>query len=358
MDFVTVAEYNHYKYVIFCVIVAVGIVTAMAQLIRAEALKVPAAVTVVLALVCIYMVGNYPDIAGDANSDKFYYWVGANDVLNGFGAMSGTGFGFYLITKLVVSFLPIEAYFLALAAIYVFGILFFCRSLSKDDFGIIFIAMILNFQFVGYGTNTIRAGLASAFVLVGMGAFRDNRYFGLLLFAVGVSVHKSWLLPVACYLMACYKDKTNVYLVLWLVSIVVSAVAGSVFQPYADVILGEDRMGYFANDSAGGAYKSGFRLDFLIYSCLPVAFGYYYIYKCRFKDKYYKVLYNMYLMANACWILVIRANFTDRFAYLSWFIYSALLIYPLVKDQNMVAHQRSWLAGIILGLTAFNMWIL
>ena len=65
----------------------------------------------------------------------------------------------------------------------------------------------------------------------------------------------------------------------------------------------------------------------------------------------------MYILANTFWILVIRANFSDRFAYLSWFIYSAVLIYPLVTNPKIVQNSSKWVSLIILGLTLFFAYI-
>lgn len=61
----------------------------------------------------------------------------------------------------------------------------------------------------------------------------------------------------------------------------------------------------------------------------------------------------MYLLSNTFWILVIRANFSDRFAYLSWFIYSIVLLYPLVT-HSIVKRQGLWIGTIFLGLTLFR----
>lgn len=64
----------------------------------------------------------------------------------------------------------------------------------------------------------------------------------------------------------------------------------------------------------------------------------------------------MYLLTNTFWILIIRANFSDRFAYLSWFIYSVILLYPLVT-RPVVRRQGIWVATILLGMTLFRTFI-
>ncbi len=353
MEFVTVAEWLQYRQIILYAFTAIGVTTILLQLMRKEVLKINPIVAVVLAFICIAFIGNYPDIIGQGNSDKYYYWIGANNVQQGLGHISDDDIGFFILTKIIVSILPIDWYFIVLSIIYVGGIFLFCWSLSKENFGLVFIAMILNFQFIGYGSNTIRAGLASSFVLIGI-ALRNKRVLSLIMLIVGVSIHRSWALPVICYGLACWKDNTKLYLLFWILAIPLSAVLGNSLQSYALPLLGENKADYLVKDAFTNVYRSGFRLDFLLYSGLPVALGYYYIHKCKFKDYIYKRLYNMYLLANTCWIFVIRADFSDRFAYLSWFIYSVLLIYPIIKKPCVVKKPTSWIALIILGLTIFN----
>ena len=47
--------------------------------------------------------------------------------------------------------------------------------------------------------------------------------------------------------------------------------------------------------------------------------GIFIVKKNYIEDQLYVKMCNIYLLANAIWILVIRANFSNRFAYLSWF---------------------------------------
>ena len=86
--------------------------------------------------------------------------------------------------------------------------------------------------------------------------------------------------------------------------------------------------------------ESRFRWDFLLYSFSAIAIAYYYIIKRRFKDSFYDTLFGIYAIGNAFWILVIRANFTNRFAYLSWFLLPAIIIYPLLKVKFFEGQYR------------------
>lgn len=98
--------------------------------------------------------------------------------------------------------------------------------------------------------------------------------------------------------------------------------------------------GYLVGEAAEGAKFSstGFRYDFLAYSAAAVYTGWYFIFKKKYNDKIYINLYNTYLICNAFWILVIRANFSNRFAYLSWFMMGLVIIYPFLKKEFFINH--------------------
>ena len=103
---------------------------------------------------------------------------------------------------------------------------------------------------------------------------------------------------------------------------------------------------YFTDEIDEAITKTGFRWDFLIYSATGVFAGWYYLFKKNFSDKLYEQLFNMYLITNAFWVLVIRANFTNRFAYLSWFMLAIIIFYPILKEQLFKQHHR--MVGAVL----------
>ena len=92
-------------------------------------------------------------------------------------------------------------------------------------------------------------------------------------------------------------------------------------------------LGSFNQASEGVELVAGFRWDFLLYSASGVFAGWYFIEKKGFQDALYQRLFNTYLIANGIWILIIRANYSNRFAFLSWFLLGLVIIYPLLKSK-------------------------
>ena len=111
--------------------------------------------------------------------------------------------------------------------------------------------------------------------------------------------------------------------------------------------------GYLTDEADDQFSRIGFRWDFLLYSATAVYAGWYFIFHKKFEDKFYRQLFNTYLIANGFWILVIRASFSNRFAYLSWFIMGVIIVYPFLKMQ-FFNKQNKVLGNVIFLYFAFT----
>jgi hypothetical protein len=63
---------------------------------------------------------------------------------------------------------------------------------------------------------------------------------------------------------------------------------------------------------------------------------------------------NTYLLANSLWILLIEANFSNRFAYLSWFMMPWVLLYPFVPGKIVGRPRTRLIAGILCAQYLFT----
>jgi len=259
----------------------------------------------------------------------------------------------HVINYVLYPICDVETYFVIIASLYVGLYLFAIYRLSKHNSYWLFVAVAVCFGYTSYGYNTLRAGLAIAFILVGISYYFNVKKMALFLF-LGVSTHFSMIIPVSALLLSRYWPKTKLYYSLWLLSIPISFVAGGLFNTIFSSWSGDARTSYLT--TANDAYKIGFRIDFILYSLAPMAIGAYYIFKKGFRDKLYVNLYNTYLLANIFWILVIRANFSDRFAYLSWFLLPVILVYPILNGVE-IKQPGKWLGFILLGESLFKLMV-
>lgn len=251
----------------------------------------------------------------------------------------------------------VETFFIVCSALYIVPMYIFSKIRFKEYWFYSFFVLIISASFWAYGVNGIRNGIATSIFLLAIST--DKKIITVLLFLLSVSFHKSMMLPIAAYLLNWFYSDTKFYLKVWFLSIPVSLVLGGFWENVFKSIgfFEDDRLNTYFDEADAEVMSQfsnvGFRWDFLLYSLAGIYAGWYFIIKKGYEDKLYKYIFNTYVIANAFWILVIRASFSNRFAYLSWFLIGVVTLYPLLKlkffnDQ----HQR--VAKIILATFSFT----
>ncbi len=350
METASYEYYIQYLSIVKYVFLFIGLCAFLYYSVRKQLKPLPKIIVFLLFAGMVVLLGAFPMIEGGA--DRNGYFAEAESVAKYGVAFQTNDIGYYYVNRILTIF-PLNWYFYLHSFMYVWCIYWFSKSSSMKQYGILFLCMLLNFQFVAYGVNTMRAGLAGSLVLLAI-TFRNKRLTELTILLIAVLVHKSFVLPAICYLIAKKYDYTRLFFALWLLAIPLSAAFGGFFQGILGTVLGADeRASYLTTKATDTLYRVGFRIDFILYSCMPIVIGYYMIYRLKFKDTFYMNLYNMYILANTFWILVIRADYSDRFAYLSWFIYCPILIYPVIKQPDIVKNTNKWIACCVLYLTMF-----
>ncbi len=259
---------------------------------------------------------------------------------------------FEMFMQLCSRFIAVESFFLLCAAIYILPLYFFAKKLFREYWFYGFFILAISFSFWAYGTNGIRNGIATSLFLLALS--RSNKiYVGLWMF-LAVSIHTSMIVPSMAYIVSLFYKNTKMYIACWFLAIPLSLILGTFWENFfmSLGLVEEQRViGYLSGSEdyldKVVEVKTGFRWDFLVYSATGVFAGWYFIVKKGFEDKFYRHLFSVYLIANALWILVIRANFSNRIAYLSWFMLGAVIIYPLLKSR-IFEKQHRVIGGILV----------
>lgn len=261
---------------------------------------------------------------------------------------------FHLFTKISSQTMSITSYFLLCAALYMVPLLVVCKKWFQDYWFYGFMFLVTAFSFWAYGTNGIRNGIAGSFFLLGMS--RDKRIWQILWLFLAIGFHKSMFLPTVAFIFANIYNQPKKLIYIWLLCIPLSLVGGGFFESFfASLGFEDDRLSYLTEGNVNNDdfSSTGFRWDFLLYSATGVFAGWFFIIKRKFEDKIYFWLFNTYILTNAFWILVIRANFSNRFAYLSWFMIGLVIIYPLLK-QYLISKQYQKIGLILLLYVSFT----
>ena len=249
--------------------------------------------------------------------------------------------------------MTLQTFFLLCAMLYVIPLFICCKKWFKKYWFYAFLMLIGSFSFWAYGTNGIRNGIATSIFLLAICS--EKKIFQILLMILSISLHKSMLLPSCGYVFTWFYNHPKGYFYFWLLSIPLSLALPGFWENLFAGIFEDERVSYFieGNVNDDSFSSTGFRWDFLLYSSIGVFAGWYYIFKKKIQYPIYINLYNTFLFANAFWILVIRANFSNRFAYLSWFMLALVIIYPWLKSYFIV-NQNKKLGIIILTYFCFT----
>lgn len=228
-------------------------------------------------------------------------------------------------------------WFLVVAAI-AFGFKFAaCKKLLGNHIYTVFLFLLTSFSFWSNAVTIIRSNIGMAFALYGIALFlertKKSKILAILFFVVAFYSHTSTALLIGCFFLSRFfikKIKWSLY--IYLICFVGSLALGSYFEALFASLGFDDRMSSFTTDvDYTGFSHTGFRWDFLSYSIVPILLGWYIVAKKKIKDRVYSILLNTYIISNAFWVLVIRAQFSDRFASISWSLYFLVLAYPLLR---------------------------
>lgn len=221
------------------------------------------------------------------------------------------------------------------------------------------------FSFFSYATNGIRNGLACSFIILALSFLitpKKNWILGSLFCFIAISIHKSTALPVICFIGAYLLKDPRKAIYFWIFSIFLFLTMRGFIENFFSNLGFDDRLSGYIQDSkayAAEGYKTGFRPDFLLYSFMPIWLGWYAIKRVP-DDKTFNLLLSTYVLANSFWIMVMNASFSNRFAYLSWFLYPLVMAYPCLR-MNIWDSQQGKMAGTVLlanvGFTAFMQFI-
>lgn len=241
--------------------------------------------------------------------------------------------------------LDVSDFFLFVSLCYFLFVLFAIKIVMPRNPMLALLFTFTSLMFYSFGINGLRNGLACHITLFGIALALDGKLpVSAILFVAAYSIHHSVVLPVASVVAALYFLKDiRISLWIWLLSIPLSLVSGNFFMNFFSGLGFDDRMAQYSEQIHQDLFSStGFRWDFLAFSCAPVVMAWYVCVKKRISDNWYNVICAVYLICNALWILVIRSSYSNRFAYLSWFIYPFVIAYPLImlplwrKQDQMV----------------------
>lgn len=232
--------------------------------------------------------------------------------------------------------ISINVFFLSIAFIYFGGMAWACYNLFPRDRIAAFLVYLGAFSTFSYGTNGIKAGAAASLFLVALSLYENRKWLWSIIFLFfSIGFHHAMILPITAFIICLFVKKPQWFFLFWVLCLVLSLFHINIFQYLFANLVDESGSIYLIGDGENirSDILGGFRLDFILYSVIPIAVGWIAVFRKHIKSKHYFVLLNLYTLTNAIWLLCMYAEFTNRIAYLSWLLYPIVLIYPLLNEQ-------------------------
>lgn len=245
--------------------------------------------------------------------------------------------GFGLLTELSAQALSVTGYFVLCSALYVLPIMVAVHLTHARWAFAVLLTFAGGFSFYTYGVNGIRNGIATS-VLLAAFALHNRRLAMMLLMVVAISIHKSVAIPAAAFLACTLYANVTACGVAWIMALAASLAFGDRLSTAVGGLISiggdDERLLSYATGGAFGGDRGGFRIDFVLYSIVPVAIAYALAETQTRRDQFFRRLLSAYLITNATWLLMMYAAFSNRFAYLSWFMMPWVIIYPFVPKRE------------------------
>ena len=251
----------------------------------------------------------------------FFEWETENKIFNNLFAWWGS------------ERLGYTSFFVCIAAIYFGAAYWGIRKLFPDHRLTAYLVFLAAFSTFSYATNGIKAGAAASLFILAMG-YRENLKVCIPLVLLSWGFHHSMIMVVAGLAVTLFVKNPKYYFWGWCFCFLMAVAHITAFAQLFAGYTTEHGANYLLTEGGYEGTKGGFRIDFILYSAMPVLVGWYAVFKKKMNlSPLYKDLLNLYLCLNGIWMLCMYANFTNRIAYLSWFLYPIVLIYPFLNEH-------------------------
>ncbi len=297
--------------------------------------------------------GNWRFLGDTSAYTRRYHYIEAQGLDN-----VTKDFGFYLFMYLCTKLMNVQGFYILSAFLYVVPVAYTFRRYFSNYAFFAFLLYVSSMSFWAFGINGLRNGLAASFFIFSLNSL-NRKWIMFLIIALSVSFHMSMLVPTIALITGFYVKNTKVLVFIWGIVALLMYFIGDQIELIISYLLNQlnfdNRSENIYSNDFNEIIQRGYRFDFLLYSAVPIVLGYFYfIQKKGYSDKLYTILLNTYIIANTIWLFMIYAAYTNRIAFLSWFLMPIIMIYPLLKVK-LIKNQGEFIGLMILASLAFTL---
>lgn len=226
------------------------------------------------------------------------------------------------------------------AFLYVFGYFYGLKKIFSKQYYLPFLVFLMSPNFIDFGINVMRSGVAGSVFLVGLGLYYNKAKLWMvyLVFTLSMFFHMSVALVFFCFILTYYFKNTLVFFLIWCLSLVLFILNINIIMPLMGYLDGISILDAFTSRgesyaAAEGQYSAWYQ--FAMFGLLPIGFAVYNIFVLKYKDEFYIRLTNIYILIYIPCTILMSTRFGYRIAYLAGFMMPVILLYPLLKDTKI-----------------------
>lgn len=247
-------------------------------------------------------------------------------------------------------------FYVLIASIYFLCTYKACKRFFPNNSYSSYLVFLAAFSTFSYATNGIKAGAAAAIFLLAL-SFLQKKTICIILVLISWGMHHSMQLPIAALIISILFKNAKYYYYGWMFCLLMAIMHITFFQGIFAGISDEKGASYLLTNGEDFGGITGFRIDFVMYSAIPIIIGYVIEIKKKLRiTQLYSLLLHTYICINSVWLLCMYVNFTNRIAYLSWFMYPVVLIYPFLRE-NLWLNQYKTYSKIMAYHLAFTIFM-
>lgn len=245
-----------------------------------------------------------------------------------------------------------------------FSYLFLIRKNHSHLLPLYFLLITMNISFLQLNSSGIKQGISISFMIISLAFLSKGGLFKAIFFGV-ISTTFHWATTPFLMLIFITTLIQNKLSIRYLVAILFLVSLGSfwgvfdVFSSYANLFMSnEDKVNAYIGSATDSNYRTGFRLDFFLYSIIPLLIIRFTVWKSFTDNTYLKTILSCYIILNSAATFLNFIPFSDRMYAYSWSIIPILLIYTInewLKEYEKKALFFAIISLVVLLFFLFSM---
>lgn len=254
------------------------------------------------------------------------------------------GYNFYV--AIMHNLVSEKVFLISFSIILIISLVYLHKKINKNHSYLLPALIILSPTFVAFSTTGYRQSLSMSISMVALFYLFNRKVFHFIItIYVATLFHTSSYIYIPLLVILLRGIKTDKFVFVWFISIVIGLIGiKGLFPAYIIDNMMSDYQHYFS-DSFGTKSKSGIRLDYIVYSSLPI-FLYYYINKVDVASVAFEFMIRVYIVLNVIANLFSFIPYSDRVYAYSWIFIP--LIFSLTRSRIVLISMLVFSMSIFL----------